>query len=105
MYKNMKKKAKTAALSQEFENFLADFDSLLHATADLSGEELKEMKAKLHERVEEAREYVEHAGEDLERRARDSASEINREVHDEPWKAIGVGAALGLLLGLVVSRR
>jgi ElaB/YqjD/DUF883 family membrane-anchored ribosome-binding protein len=101
----MKKKTKTAALSQEFENFLADFDTLLHATADLSGEELKEMKAKLHEKVEEAREFVEDTSEDLERRARKSASRVNHEVHDEPWKAIGVGAALGLLLGLVVSRR
>lgn len=100
-----KKKVKTAALSREFEKFLADIESLLHATADLSGAELNEVKAKLHDKVNDARESVSVISDDLERRARKSAKRVNREVHDEPWKAIGTGAALGLLLGLVVSRR
>jgi ElaB/YqjD/DUF883 family membrane-anchored ribosome-binding protein len=26
-------------------------------------------------------------------------------VHENPWQAIGIGAAIGFLVGLVVSRR
>lgn len=101
----MKKKSKSEALHHEFENFLSDIDRLLHATADLSGEELKEVKAKLHDRVAEARESAAEVRDSIEKSARKSASQIDREVHDEPWKAIGVGAAIGLLVGLVVAKR
>lgn len=101
----MKEKVKAAALSREFEKFLADIESLLHAAADLSGEELEAVKTKLNDRVKEARESVVDIGDDLERFARESASTVNREVHEEPWKAIGTGAAVGLLLGLVLARR
>lgn len=100
----MKKKSK-AALSQEFENILADIEHLIHATADLSGEELSEAEAKLHERMTEAKEYVVDVTSDLSERAKKTASEVDREAHDEPWKAIGIAAAVGLLLGLVVARR
>lgn len=101
----MKRKFKTATLSHEFENLLADIDSLLHVAADLSGEELKAVTLKLHARVDEAKASVVDIKDDLERHAHDSATKLDREVHEEPWKAIGIGAAVGLLLGIVVARR
>lgn len=101
----MKNKSKKAALSREFENFLTDIDSLLHATSDLTGEELRDARAKLHKRVAEARESVTEVSDDLTRRARKSAKSIDKEVHEEPWKAIGAGAAVGLLLGMLFARR
>lgn len=101
----MKSNSKKAALSREFENFLADIDSLLHATGDLTGEELREAREKMHDRVAEAREAIVGLSEDLTRRARKSAKSLDLEAHEEPWKAIGAGAAVGLLLGLLFARR
>lgn len=92
-------------MSHEFEKLLSDIDSLLHIAAELSGEELKEVTHKLQSRVTEAKESVVDIKDGLERKTRKSAAKLNREVHDEPWRAIGVGAALGLLIGLVVARR
>ncbi|MES3006815.1 MAG: DUF883 family protein [Pseudomonadota bacterium] len=101
----MKHKQKTAALSREFHNFVADIESLLKETASLTGGELAEARSKLHERVSEAKESVTELSHDIARQAGKSAAKANREVHDEPWKAIGSAAAVGLLLGLLFSRR
>jgi ElaB/YqjD/DUF883 family membrane-anchored ribosome-binding protein len=101
----MKKRDKTAALQREFRNFLKDIESLLKESVDLTGEELTEAREKLHERVKVARESAVDLGHDLAKRARKTASKANKEVHDEPWKAIGIGAAAGLMLGMLFSRR
>jgi ElaB/YqjD/DUF883 family membrane-anchored ribosome-binding protein len=101
----MKKRDKTAVLSREFRNFVADIETLLKETAELTGDELSEAREKLQERVAEARESVVDISSDLARKARKTVARANREVHEEPWKAIGTGAAIGLLLGLLFSRR
>lgn len=101
----MKKKQKTAALSREFHKFVADIEGLLRETASLSGDELALARGKLQERVSEARDSVTTLSHELEGRARRSATKANRDVHDEPWKAIGGAAAAGLILGMLFARR
>src|SRR5690606_24565739 len=80
---NMKNTDKTAALSREFHNFVADLESLLRETAELTGEELLEAREKIQERVAEAKESVVDMSQDLARRARKTAAKANREVHEE----------------------
>ena len=101
----MKNRKKTAALSREFQNFLTDIESLLKETAVLSGDELALAREKIQERVLEAKESVVNLSEHLAGKARKAAKTANNEVHEEPWRAIGTGAAVGLLLGLLFSRR
>jgi ElaB/YqjD/DUF883 family membrane-anchored ribosome-binding protein len=36
---------------------------------------------------------------------KDAATATDRSVRSHPWQAIGVGAAVGLLLGLLIARR
>jgi ElaB/YqjD/DUF883 family membrane-anchored ribosome-binding protein len=101
----MKKRDRTAAISREYHNFLADMESLLQETANLTGDELHGAKEKIQQRVAEAKVSMTDLSDDLARRARKSARTVNNEVHDEPWKAIGAGAAAGLLLGILFARR
>ena len=101
----MKKSQKKAALALEFENLLADIESLLHSTGDATVDEMRVVKDKLHARVEEARESVVDMSAELAKRAGKSAKKLNTEVHEEPWKAVGAGAAIGLLLGMLFARR
>lgn len=94
-----------AAVVREFHNFVADIEDLVRATTLLTGEELTRAKAKLAERVASARQSVEEVGGAIAQQARKSASITNDYVHEQPWKAIGAGAAIGFLLGVVVARR
>lgn len=101
----MKKKDKTASLQHEFNNFLADIDSLLKESANLTGEEFAEAREKLQDKVAAAKESIFEISSDLSRRAHKTVSKANREVHENPWVSVGVGAVAGLLLGMLFTRR
>lgn len=105
MKKKVKNKAKTAAIQREFHNFLADIESLLKESANLTGVEFEEAKEKLQKKVAEAKQTMLETSNDLTRRSRKAASKANREVHEEPWMAVGAGAAAGLMLGMLFTRR
>lgn len=74
-------------------------------TVNLTGEELDLARAKLNERVNEARGSVSSISNDFALRAKKSAAKANRKVHDEPWKAVGGAAAAGLILGMLFARK
>ena len=38
-------------------------------------------------------------------RARRAARDTDEYVHEHPWHAVGAGAALGLLVGVLIARR
>lgn len=101
----MKNTTAIEALTKEFENVLADINSLLQTTSDISSDELQEVREKIQARILKAKESVTGIYIDLARRAQVSASRVDLGVHEEPWKAIGVSAAVGLLLGLVLTRK
>lgn len=95
----------TSAVSEEFQNFLTDIETLMKATQTLTGEELELAKAKFNERVAAARVAVENVSRTVSERACDTMEMTNTYVHEQPWKAVGVGTAIGFLLGLALARR
>lgn len=96
---------RTSALSNEFHNLLSDIETLLKEAAALSGDELAVVKDKIQARVVTAKASALQLGDEVSAGASKLAREANEEVHAEPWKAVGIGAALGLLLGLAFARR
>jgi len=94
-----------SSVSREFHNFLADIEDLVKETASFTGEELTWVKDKLNERIAMAKESVEAMDEEIVHQARQVATDTNNYVHEQPWQAIGMGAAAGLLLGLLLARR
>jgi len=92
-------------VASEYHNFLSDIEDLIKATTSLTGEDLVHAKAILSARIHAAKESVEEAGSAIADKARKSAAATNSYVHENPWQSIGIGAALGLILGVVVARR
>lgn len=97
--------AALSGMSREFHSFIADVEDLVKATTSLTGEELSKAKTRLSERVAAAKESVGEMGGAISNRARMSAVATNTYVREQPWKAIGAGAAIGFLLGYVLARR
>ena len=91
--------------SSEFQNFIADVEDLVKETSTLTGEDLKRAKAKLSARLESARSSAGEMGNAIAKRSRQAAHVTNDYVHEQPWKAIGAGAAVGLLIGFALARR
>lgn len=92
-------------LSGELNNFIQDIEDLIKEATSLTGEELVQVKARLHARVAEARESVEELGGEIAEQARKGVAATNEYVHHQPWQAIGAGAAVGLLVGYMLARR
>ena len=80
---------------------IRDAEGLLKATASQTGEKVAEMRARAEDSVRQAK--VRLAG--FEEQAREAAGEADKFVRGNPWQAVGVAAAVGLVLGLLMSRR
>jgi ElaB/YqjD/DUF883 family membrane-anchored ribosome-binding protein len=94
-----------SSLSREFRNVLSDIESLLKATTSVTGEELVHAKAKLNARIEEAKKTFSQTSDNIIHQAKETAATTNKYVHENPWQAVGAGATLGLLVGLLLARR
>lgn len=82
-----------------------DIDSLMTATGSQAEGEAKALRARIRERLDDARERLLDAQHEAVRRARAAATATDDYVHDNPWQAIGVAAAIGLALGVLIGRR
>ena len=95
----------SSALTQEFHNFVSDIEDLVKSSASLSGEELSRAKVKIKQRIDTAKATFGETTDNAAARARKAVAATHQYVSEEPWKAVGMGAALGFLLGIAVARR
>lgn len=96
---------KPSSISLEFQRFLTDIEDLLSQATSLTGEDLAKLKNSLNERISLAKTSLNQLSTSLVDKARKGAVATNNYVHEQPWTAVGAGAAIGLLIGLLVSRR
>jgi ElaB/YqjD/DUF883 family membrane-anchored ribosome-binding protein len=94
-----------AAMPGEFRNFVADVEDLITETTSITGEDLVRVKAKFGERIAAAKDSIQEMSGAVVDRAKRSATATNEYVHDQPWAAVGIGAAIGVLIGFVLGRR
>ena len=84
---------------------VADAEALVKATAGHGGEALAAVRAKAEESLAVAKAKLSEAQAALLAKTRAAARATDEYVHVHPWQAIGVGAAVGLLVGMLISRR
>lgn len=94
---------KASNASAEFKHFLSDIEGLITQATTLTGEDLNQAKAKLQERINEAKETMEAMSTSIAQRARKGAEITNEYVHQQPWAAVGAGVTVGILLGYALS--
>lgn len=84
---------------------VADAEALIHATAAQGGEALAQARDKATESLKVVKEKMAEAQTALTARGR-IASELTSEyVRSHPREALGAAAVVGLLVGLLVTRR
>lgn len=94
-----------AALPAEVRDFVTDIGDLITATTSLAGADLARARAKLVERASAAKASLLMMGSAVGDRARQTARATDTYVHEQPWKAIGIGTLLGLTIGVLLARR
>lgn len=89
----------------DFKVVMADAEALIKATANQGGEVLASVRAKAQESLALAKEQMADAEAALLVRTKAAAQATDAYVHENPWQAIGISAGLGLLIGILISRR
>jgi len=92
-------------LVSDIKSVIADAEDMLQATADQAGEKVASLRARIQERLHGARVRLSEAEDVLVDKTRAAARATDAYVHESPWTAIGVAAGVGLLVGLILSRR
>ena len=81
-------------LMDELRAVIADAEELLRATADQAGPKVQEVRARAEESLRAAREHLKGAG-----------TELDSQVRAHPWAAVGIAAGIGLIAGILLSRK
>ncbi|PPS64833.1 hypothetical protein CRX72_05300 [Pantoea sp. BRM17] len=55
--------------------------------------------------LESSRERLGDSGERIAKSTREAAEKAEDYVRENPWHGVGVGAAVGVLIGILISRR
>jgi ElaB/YqjD/DUF883 family membrane-anchored ribosome-binding protein len=84
---------------------ITDAEEILHATADQTGEKIAGLRARVQERLHSARVRLADAEAVLVAKTRAAAQATDAYVHENPWKAVGVAAGVGFLVGFILGRR
>lgn len=84
---------------------VADAEALLHATANQAGEGAAVARARIQKSLQVVKENLVDAEEAVIERTREAAKVTDQYVHDNPWKAIGISACVGAIIGMLIARR
>lgn len=84
---------------------ISDAEELLLATAAQAGEKASAARARITESLKVAKEKLAIAEDIALDKAKAAARATDDYVHENPWAAVGVGAAVGLVIGMLISRR
>jgi ElaB/YqjD/DUF883 family membrane-anchored ribosome-binding protein len=84
---------------------MADAEELLKATASAAGDKVSAARARMEDSLRTARVKVAEAQEVVVDRAKAAARATDDYVHANPWRAVGIAAGVGLVIGMLISRR
>jgi ElaB/YqjD/DUF883 family membrane-anchored ribosome-binding protein len=92
-------------LMNDLKLVITDAEELLRVTADQVSDSTAEVRSRIQSRLEEARADLAGLQDAAATRAKAAGHAADDFVHEHPWKSIGIAAAIGLVVGLLIQRR
>ena len=92
-------------LMSDIKNVLADAEDLLKQAASATGERASELRETALTRLKQAKEKAADVQVVVVEKGKKAARATDDYVHDHPWRAVGVAAGVGLLIGLLLNRK
>ena len=84
---------------------IADAEELLKATASAAGDRVSAARTRMEDSLRTARVKVAEAQELVVDKAKAAARATDDYVHANPWRSVGIAAGVGLVIGMLISRR
>ena len=91
-------------LMQDLRVVVTDAEELLRATAGQAGEKVAVARERIQENLAAAKARLVVAEEAVVAKTKQAAKATDEYVHENPWRAVGIGAGVGLIIGMLISR-
>ncbi len=91
-------------LMQDLQLVVSDAEELLRATASQAGEKVSVARERIQDSLAAAKARLAEAEEAMLEKTRQAARVTDEYVHDNPWRAVGIAAGVGLVVGMLISR-
>jgi ElaB/YqjD/DUF883 family membrane-anchored ribosome-binding protein len=94
-----------AKLMEDLRTVFVDVEELLRATASQTGERITAARAKAEESVKVAKARLTEVQAAVAAQTKVAAKAADDYVRANPWQAVGISAAVGLIFGMLITRR
>jgi len=95
----------TEKLMADLRVVVADVEELLKATANQTGERIAAARVKAEASLEVAKVRLAEAQAAVVTKTKAAAKDTDEYVRANPWQAVGIAAAFGFLVGVLMGRR
>jgi len=95
----------TEQLRNDLATLMRDAEALIKASAEPGHEKLAEAKARIRETVDAAKRRLADAQHFAAQEGAEAMRATDDYVRRNPWQAVGIAAGVGLIAGLLLSRR
>jgi len=92
-------------LIDDMRTVIADAEELLRATASEAGDKITVARERIQDSLYRAKVKLAETEGALLDSTRQAARLADDYVHDNPWRAVGIAAGIGLLVGMLIGRR
>jgi len=101
----MSKDTTSELLGAELKNLADTLDEVLSSSGEKSKAELDKLRSKAQSALKDTRARLGESGDRIAQSTREAAERTDVYVRDNPWTSVGIGAAIGVVLGVLLTRR
>ena len=92
-------------LRADLATVMRDAEALLKASAEQGGAKTDEARAKIRESLQTAKARLLEAERAAVRRGEEAVAATETHIRNNPWQSVGIAAAVGLVIGVLLARR
>ena len=89
----------------DVKNLVKDAQALFDEASSVGGAKAEELRAQGMKLLDAAIDNAQHVQKVAIEKGKKVAHETDAYVHDHPWQAVGISAAVGVLIGMLIARR
>lgn len=101
----MSKDTTSEHLRAELKNLADTLEEVLTTSGEKSKTELDKLRSKAQSALKDTRARLGDSGDRIAQTTREAADRADVYVRDNPWTSVGIGAAIGVVLGVLLTRR
>ena len=101
----MSQRNHTEQLLHDLQAVIQDAEALLANTSLPGNEEFKSARARIETTIRNARDEIIRLEKLVVEKTKEAVHATDDYVKENPWQAVGLGAAVGLVIGLLITRK